>query len=49
MDVIPQGFVGLLLAALEVLGVSQADVRPLEILDEGPLEVSPVADTVVWK
>ena len=35
--------------ALEVLGVSRADVRPLEIPNEDPLEVSPVADTVVWK
>ena len=49
VDVIPQGLVGLLLTALEVLGVSRADVRPLEILDEDPLEVRPVADAVVWK
>ena len=49
MDVIPHELIRLLLAALEVLGVSRADVRPLEIPDEDPLEVSPVADTVVWK
>ena len=48
-DVIPQGLVGLLLIALEVLGVSRADVRPLEIFYEDPLEVRPVADAVVWK
>ena len=29
MDVILQGLIGLLLAALEVLGVSRADIRPL--------------------
>ena len=49
MDVIPQGLVGLLLTALEVPGVSRADVRPLEIPDEDPLEVRPVADAVVWE
>ena len=38
-DVIPQGLIGLLLAALEVLGVSKADIRPLEISNEDPLEV----------
>ena len=47
MDVIPQGLVGLLLAALEVLGVPRAEVRPLEIPDEDPLEVRPVADAVM--
>ena len=46
-DVIPQGFAGLLLAALEVPGVSRADIRPLEISDEDPLEVRPVMDVVV--
>ena len=46
-DIIPQGFTGLLLVALEVLGVSRADIRPLEISDEDPLEVCPVADAVV--
>ena len=49
MDVILQGFAGLLLTALEVPGVPRADVRPLEIPDEDPLEVRPVADAVVWK
>ena len=48
-DVILQGFAGLLLAALEVPGVFRADVRPLEISNEDPLEVSPGADTVMWK
>jgi len=35
--------------ALEVLGVSWANVRPLKILNEDPLEVHPVADAVVQK
>jgi len=48
-DVILQGLVGLLLTALEVLGVSWADVRPLEIPNEDPLEVCLVVDAVVWK
>ena len=39
--------VGLLLATLEVPGVPRADIRPLEIPDEDPLEVHPVADAVV--
>ena len=46
-DVILQGLVGLLLAALEVLGVPRADIRPLEVLDEDLLEVLLVADAVV--
>ena len=46
-DVIPQGLTGLLLAALEVPGVSRADIRPLKISDEDPLEVRLVADAVV--
>ena len=45
-DVIPQGLVGLLLAALEVLGIPRADIRPLEIPDEDPLEIHPVMDAV---
>ena len=48
-DVILQGLAGLLLIALKVPGVSRADVCPLEIPDEDPLEVRPVADAVVWK
>ena len=40
---------GLLLTALEVLGVSRADIHPLEIPNEDPLEVRPVTDAVVWK
>ena len=47
MDVILQGLTGLLLAVLEVLGVTRADIRPLEISDEDSLEVRPVADAVV--
>ena len=47
MDVIPHGLARLLLAALEVPGVSRADIRPLEISDEDPLEVCPVTDAVV--
>ena len=46
-DVIPQGLAGLLLTALEVPGVPWVDVRPLEIPNEDPLEVRPVADAVM--
>ena len=46
-DVIPQGLAGLLLAALEVLGVFRMDIRPLEISDEDPLEVRPVTNAVM--
>ena len=46
-DVIPQGLVGLLLAALEVPEVPRADICPLEIPDEDPLELYPVADAVM--
>ena len=49
MDVIPQGLVGLLLVALEVPGVPRADKHPLEVPDEDPLEVRPVADAVLWE
>ena len=48
-DVIPQGLAGLLLTALEVPGVSRADVHPLEIPNEDPLKVHPVMDAVVRK
>ena len=47
MDVIPQGLIGLLLATLEVLGIPKTDIRPLEVLDEDPLEVRPVMDAVM--
>ena len=47
MDVIPQGLARLLLAALEVPGVSRVDICPLEISDEDPLEVRPVADAIM--
>ena len=46
-DEIPQGLAGLLLAAPEVPGVTRANIRPLEISDEDPLEVRLVADAVV--
>ena len=46
-DVIPQGLAGLLLETLEVLGVSRADIRPLEISDKDPLEVHLVVDAIV--
>ena len=36
-----------MLAALEVPGVPRADIRPLEVLDEDPLEVRLVTDAVV--
>ena len=48
-DVILQGLARLLLTAFEVLGVTRADIRPLEISDEDSLEVRPVADAVVWE
>ena len=35
------------MAALEVLGVTRADIHPLEISDEDPLEVCQVTDAVV--
>ena len=38
-----------MLTALEVPGVPRSNVCPLEIPDEDPLEVRPVADAVVWK
>ena len=47
MDVIPQGLAGLLLVALEVLGVPRADIRPLEVSNKDPLEVRSVVDAVV--
>ena len=49
VDVIPQGLAGLLLTALEVPGVPRVDIRPLEIPDEDPLKVRPVADVVMRK
>ena len=49
MDVILLGLIGLLLAALEVLGIPRADIRPLEIPDEDPLEIHLVADAVRWE
>ena len=48
-DVLPQGLAGLLLATLEVPGVSRADIHPLEISNEDPLEVRPVTDAAVRK
>ena len=47
MDVILKGLAGLLLAALEVPGVSRVDICPLEVSDEDPLEVRPVTDAVM--
>ena len=49
MDVIPQGLIGLLLAALEVLGIPRIDIHPQKISDEDPLEIRSVADAVGWK
>ena len=46
-DVISQGLAGLLLAALEIPGVTRVDIRPLEISDKNPLEVRQVVDAVV--
>ena len=37
------------MAALEVPGVSKANIRPLEISDKDPLEVRSVVDAVVWE
>ena len=45
-DVIPQGLARLLLAALEVPGIPRADICPLEVPDEDPLEVRPVGNVV---
>ena len=47
MDVILQGLAGLLLAALEVLGVPRLNIHPLEVPNEDPLEVHLVMDAVV--
>ena len=47
MDIIPQGLIGLLLAALEVPGIPRTDIRPIEIPDEDPLEIRPVTDAVM--
>ena len=49
MDVILQGLIGLLLAALNVLGIPRTDICPLEISNEDPLEIRSVADAVVRK
>ena len=46
MDVITQGLVGLLLAALEVPGIPRTDIRPLEIPDKDPFEIRLVVDAV---
>ena len=46
-DVIPYGLTDLLLESLEVPGVIRADIRPLEISDEDPLEVRLVTDAFV--
>ena len=46
MDVIPQGLIGFLLAALEVPRIPRTDIRPLEVSDEDPLEVCPVMDAI---
>ena len=46
MDVILQGLIGLLLAALKVLRILRMDIHPLEIADEDPLEIHPVTDAV---
>ena len=46
-DVILQGLAGLLVVALEVQGVSRANIRPLEISDEDPLEVRLVTDAIM--
>ena len=34
------------MATLEVLGIPKIDIRPLEIPDEDPLEIHPIADAV---
>jgi hypothetical protein len=46
VNVVPQGLARLLLAALEVLGVSGAHIRPLEFPDEDLLELCPTTDAV---
>ena len=47
MNVILQGLIRLMLAALEVLGISKTDIHPLEIPDEDPLEIHPVMDAIM--
>ena len=37
------------MVALEVPGVPRADIRPLEVPDEDPLEVRPITDAVAWE
>ena len=49
MDVVPLGLLGLLLAALQVLGVPWADIHLLEIPNKDPLDVRLVADAVMWE
>ena len=44
LDVISQGLVGLLLAALEVPGIPKMNIHPLEIPDEDPFEIRLVSD-----
>ena len=46
MDVIPPRLIGLLLVALEVLGIPRMDICPLEISNKDPLEIRLVADAV---
>ena len=48
-DVVLQGLARLLLATLKVPGVPRADICPLKIPDEDPLEVRPVVDAFVWE
>ena len=38
-----------MLAALEVPEIPRADIHPLEIPNEDPLEIRPVADAVRWE
>ena len=46
MDVIPQGLIGLMLAALEVIGIPRTDIRPLEISNDETLEIRPIVDAI---
>ena len=45
-NVVPQGLVGLLAAPSEVLRISRAHVRTLEVAHEGPDQVGPVVDLI---
>jgi hypothetical protein len=46
LNVLSKGFVGTLLAVVEILGVSQAGVGTLEVANEDRMEITPAVDVV---